>query len=871
MQKTITTFILLFSLFSFSQEITIKGIIKDNKNRGIQNASVSILDESDDFLGYAFTDENGLYSISFDKSKNETIKIEISCLGYKKIIQFINSRNQIQNYQLEEKIESLQEVVVESSKKIKINQDTTYIKVSSFGNKTEQTVEDILKKLPGIEVTKDGSIKAHGKTIDKLLIEGEDIFDKNYKMLSKNLDAKVLDEVQIIDNFEDNPIFKKLNNSDKVALNLKLKKGLNNVWFGNITLGSGIISENRWKENINLGLIRKKIKLFYFGDYNNLGEKATDIIATNIIEKSTFGDDRFEYKAKSLYNITNNEIQFFSKTQSVFNKAFLNSLSFTSKLKKNLSVRGVIYLANDEQNQNSSTITKYNLENNPISFTENNFYVNKKTLASTEIELMYSPNDKNYITNLFIFKNNPNKTANNLLFNTDIINQNSNSENYTIYNHFNHTVQLTEKTVLNNYFYIGNDKINEKSKISSPFLNNFLSLDTNQIINQNANNKLFYIGNKSKLITKFRKIDLTNTVQFEYSKEQFKNDFIVNNQNIETYQNNANLKILNLFQENTLRYNFSRKIDLTANLNFQNTQFNNNTFSTNLFLINPSIYFNIKKTGFGNFSFSFSENNSLPEINQLTTNYQLTDYRSFLQGTTFQKPLKNQTTGLNYSYYNDEKRFSINTNIFYSNSKSIFNTSSNLTSDFNFNSYIQTKGSESYNFNLSLVNYSRKLKIASKIETLNNWITSPLNVNSTEFSNAKSYSNSIKYSATTYFKSKINFDFGFSYNYFQSNFQGIKTTNTTKDAFLNVNYKVSKTILAESNNSFYYVNNQNYSFNNVVLSYTPLDSKFSYRLIINNLMNENQYTSISINNYSYYQSIVQLVPRYVLGTIKYRF
>ena len=144
-------------------------------------------------------------------------------------------------------------------------------------------------------------------------------------------------------------------------------------------------------------------------------------------------------------------------------------------------------------------------------------------------------------------------------------------------------------------------------------------------------------------------------------------------------------------------------------------------------------------------------------------------------------------------------------------------------------------------------------------------------MNSTEFSNAKSYSNSIKYSATTYFKSKINLDFGFSYNNFQSNFQGIKTTNTTKDAFLNINYKVSKTILAESNNSLYYVNNKNYSFNNVVLSYTPLDSKFSYRLIVNNLVNENQYTYISINNYSYYQSIIQLVPRYVLGTIKYRF
>jgi hypothetical protein len=382
---------------------------------------------------------------------------------------------------------------------------------------------------------------------------------------------------------------------------------------------------------------------------------------------------------------------------------------------------------------------------------------------------------------------------------------------------------------------------------------------------------LFYIGNKSKVITKFKKIDLTNTVQFEYSNEHFKNDFIANNQSIEAYENNANLKILNLFQDNTIRFNISTKIDLTSNLNFQNSQFNNKTFSKNIFIINPSIYLNIKKTGFGNFSLSFSENNSLPEINQLTTNYQLIDYRSFLQGTTLQKPLKNQTTGLNYSYYNDEKRFSISTNIFYSNSKSIFNSLSNLTSDFNFISHFQTKGSESYNFNFSLVNYSRRLKLASKIETLNNWITSPLNVNSIDFSNAKSYSNSIKYSASTYLNSKINFDCGFTYNYFQSIFQGIKTNNTTKDTFLNINYKISKTILAESNNAFYYVNNQSYSFNNIILSYTPEESKFSYRLMLNNLTNENQYTYVSINNYSYYQSIFQLVPRYILGTIKYRF
>jgi len=871
MKKSLLLFYLFTSLNIYSQEIKISGTIKDNQNRGIQSASVSILDENEDNLGYNFSDVNGNYRISFNKPKGNKVTIEVSSLGYKKVTQtFTLNTTNIQNFSLEEKIESLHEIVIEAGKKIRIKQDTTFIKVASFSNKTEQTLEDLLKKLPSIEVLKDGTIKAHGKVIDKLLIEGEDMFDKNYKLLSKNLDAKVLDEIQIIDNFEDNPIFKKLNNSDKVAINLKIKKGLNSVWFGNVTLGSGVISENRWKESINLGLLKRKIKLFYFGDYNNLGEKATNLIASNVLEKNTFSNDRFEYVAKPLYNIPNNEIQFFSKTQSVFNNAFLNSLSFTSKLKKNLSIRGIVYIANDKENQNSSAITNYNIENNPVNFTEENFYINKKTLASTEIELKYTPNEKNYITNLFIFKNNSNKTANNLLLNSEQIKQNNKTQNYSIFNHFNHTFQLSDNKVLNNYFYIGNDKINEIITVLSPNLNNFLNVSLNEIVVQNANNNLFFAGNKSKLISKFNKIDLTNTVQFEYKKEQFKNSFIAENQNIADYQNNTILKLFNVFQENTLRYNFSKKIDITTNLNFQNTVFKKNSVSKNIFLINPSIYFNIKKTGFGSFSFSHSENSTLPEINQLTRNFQLIDYRSFIQGTTYQNPLKNQTTAFNYYSYNDEKRYSINTSVFYNNSKSIFNITSDITNDFNFNTYIQNKGSESFNFNFSYANYIRKLKLASKIETTNSWITSPISANSTTFSNSKSYINSVKYSATTYFKASMNFDFGISYNYFQSNYQGIKNTNTTKDAFLNINYKISKTILAESNNSIYLVNNQNYTFTNFILSYNPTESRFSYRLIFNNILNENKYTFITLNNYTYYKSSIQLVPRYLLCTIKYR-
>ena len=868
----IVILLFFFSLPLFSQQIKLEGKIIDQENRSIQSASVSIIDDNDNNLGYNYSDEDGSYSILFEKPKSEKITVEVSCLGYHKKTLFMNIKtNTIQNFILEEKIESLQEIVVESGKKIRIEQDTTTIKVASFGNKTEQTVEDILKKLPGIEVSKDGTIKAHGKTIYKLLIEGDDMFDKNYKLLSKNLDAKVLDAVQIIDNFEDNPILKKLDNSDKVALNLKLKKGKTNVWFGNITLGSGIISENRWKESLNLGLLKKKIKLFYLSDYNNLGEKASDLIYTNVIDKNSFSNERFEYKTKNLFNINKNEVQFFSKTQSIINNAFLNSLSFTKKINPKTSLRGVVYLADDNQNQNSFSETKYNIDNNPISFTENNFYNNHKTLASTELELKYYANEKNYITNLFIFKNNPNKLNNNLIFNSDQVNQSSKTENYTFYNHFNHTYQLSENKALNNYIYFGNDKINENSKINSPFLNNFLNTNINDIVNQIANNQLFYIGGKSKLISKFRKIDITNSLQIELNQEQYKNTFLVNNNSNTNYENNTKLNQIKIIFDNTIRYNFSKKIDFTANVNFQNINFDTQIVKNNIFLINPTISLNIKKTGFGNFSLSYSENNTLPEINQLTFNNQLIDYRSFLKGTLYSKPLKNTISSFTYYFYNDEKRFSINTSVFYIKSQSIFNTESTLTNDFNFATYKQTNGGESYNFNFSFVNYIRKLKLASKIETTQMWSSMPINVNTNEFLQAKNYNNTIKYSATTYFKIPINFDCGFTYNYNQSVFNNIQSNNTTKDFFVNINYSISKTWLAEFNNSFYYVNKQNYSFNNIVVNYNPIESRFSYRLLFNNIRNENEYTFITISNYTYYKSSINLVPRYLLCSVKYRF
>lgn len=872
MNKLSKIFFLFFSfsfIIAFTQQYNIEGKISDDQNRGIESASVSVLNSDNEIIAYTFSDENGNYSISF-VTPYKKLKIKITNLDYQQAEVNIIDIKKTYDFKLNEKITTIQEVLLDG-RKIKIDQDTTYIKVAPFTNKTEQTVEDILKKLPGIQVSKDGTIKAHGKNIDKLLIEGEDMFDKNYKILSKNLDSKVIDEVQIIDNFEDNPIFKKLNNSDKVALNLKLKKGLKNVWFGNVNLGSAVFPEERWKETLSLGLLKKKIKLFYFGDYNNLGEKPTDLLSTNMLDKSTFSGDRFEYSAKRVFNIPINEVELFSKTQSIFNRALLNSVSINSKIKNNLSLRGVVYYTNDKQIQNSLSVADYNLENNPFTITENNNYRDKKTLSSAEIELKYFPNEKNYITNLFIAKNNPSIYTNDLLFNGSNISQNLNLKDFTFYNHFNHTLQVSENKVLNNYLYFGRDKLQEKAQINSPFLEQYFNVPANFPVNQETKNKVTYLGYKAKLITKYNKIDLTNGLQADFNHQSLENILLTNNIFLKDYQNSLILKQLQLSSDNTIRYNFSKKIDVTASVNFQNINFEYNTKKSNIFLLNPSLYFNLKKTKIGNFSISYSEDSTLPEVSQLNTNFQLTDYRTFQKGTNTFQSLKNQNLSFLYYFYNDEKRYSINVNIFYIKSKSIINNLSELSNEFTLNSNIFTEGGESYNFNFSLVNYFRKLKLASKIETNNSWSNNLIAVNSNDFSISKNYFNSIKYSATTYLTGKINFDFGFAYNFFKSDFQEITTKNETKDAFVNINFKFSKVFLLESNNSVYNINKKNYLFSNIVVNYTPENSKFSYRVLMNNLLNENQYSAVSLNNYISNTYTVKLVLRYILLSAKYRF
>jgi hypothetical protein len=140
---------------------------------------------------------------------------------------------------LENKSIFFNEVIVQTKKPFVIRKDTISFKTNFFTDGTEQTVEALLKKIPGLQVDNEGTIKVGDQEIEKLMIDGDDLFERGYKILSKNMPAYPIEEVEILKNYSNNRLLKNIEKSNKVALNLKLDEKSKRVWFGNIETSLG--------------------------------------------------------------------------------------------------------------------------------------------------------------------------------------------------------------------------------------------------------------------------------------------------------------------------------------------------------------------------------------------------------------------------------------------------------------------------------------------------------------------------------------------------------------------------------------------------------------------------------------------------------
>ena len=265
---------LLFTVGALAQNITLKGMVKDSLQNPLDMANVMAVNQDGQALdGFGITSPEGKFQ--FNVKANTTYVIRVSFLGFTtKEIPLTTTRQDVDlDVVLYESAESLDEVEVVYEIPVSIKGDTIIYNTDSFVTGTEKKLEDVLSRLPGVEVNDDGEIEVEGKKVTKVMVEGEDFFDGDSKLAAKNIPANALDKIEVLRNYSEVSQLKGVaNNQDNVAINLKLKAGKKKFWFGEITGGAG--PDGRYTANPKLFYYSPDFSLNLLTNLNNVGEVA---------------------------------------------------------------------------------------------------------------------------------------------------------------------------------------------------------------------------------------------------------------------------------------------------------------------------------------------------------------------------------------------------------------------------------------------------------------------------------------------------------------------------------------------------------------------------------------------------------------------
>ncbi len=274
--KNILCIVLLFVVGNSYAQLKLKGAVKDTLNQPLELANViAINQETSGLESYGITNVDGKFELEL--GKNGTYEIQISYIGMKTFKEILSTKeiDIVKEYILTMD-NALDEVELVYKMPVTIKGDTVVYDADSFQNGTERKLEDVLENLPGVEINEDGQVEVEGKVVNKLMVNGKDFFDGDTKLATKNIPSKAVDKIQVLRNYSEvSQLSGVTNNQDNVALNIKLKEGKENFWFGNVTVGGGVSTDNElYLLQPKLFYYSPKYSLNFIGDLNNTGEVA---------------------------------------------------------------------------------------------------------------------------------------------------------------------------------------------------------------------------------------------------------------------------------------------------------------------------------------------------------------------------------------------------------------------------------------------------------------------------------------------------------------------------------------------------------------------------------------------------------------------
>lgn len=271
-------YILITITSTLSAQYNIEGSIIDENQTELIGATVVLLDNQDSsMVAFSISDNSGTFHL--DDIEEGAYILQLSFVSYRTSYNDIHvssatKTQEVGSYQLEPFSEVLQEVTVKAEHiPMGVIGDTISYNAAAFQVKPGASVEDLLKKLPGIEVERDGSIKAMGEDVQNVLVDGKEFFGNDPKVATKNLEAEAVDKVQVFDKLSEIAEFTGIEDGEEEkTINLKLKEEYKKGGFGNIKVAAG--NKERYSGKINYNRFTPEMQASVILGANNINQQA---------------------------------------------------------------------------------------------------------------------------------------------------------------------------------------------------------------------------------------------------------------------------------------------------------------------------------------------------------------------------------------------------------------------------------------------------------------------------------------------------------------------------------------------------------------------------------------------------------------------
>ncbi|CAL2094099.1 TonB-dependent receptor [Tenacibaculum sp. 190524A02b] len=883
------SFLVLFFLVGFKingQSCSVVGQVLDEKTKEpIELASALLKNEKEEIVSYTFSDANGNYKIKIENQGNYFLVF--TYLGYqeKKVpVNYREGKNIHLNVLLKENNTTLKEVVIHSEKPIIIAKDTVKFKVKYFTKGTEKTVENLLEKIPGIEIGRGGEIRIGGKEIEKLMIDGDDFFEKGYKVVSKNMPAYPVEEVQVLKNYESNRLLKEIKKGGKVALNLKIEEKFKQIWFGNLNGSSGVFNENsQYGVTFNVMNFGKKSKYYGLGNLNNVGDDAGDItglLNTNKLDELTIGE---ENKASQIINFTP-YTSGLTEERTNFNQLKLVSLSNIYNINSKIKTRAIGFFSTNNYSFLRNRQDVYNL--NLFQLTNNEHYSleqNDKTFF-TELDVNYDIAKDKILTSKTRYTNINANDISKVTFNRVPLNENLYSKKRFLEQKINYTNKFNNSDVLIIKTRFLKQSIPQVYNANQFFFENLISAHQNiDSVEQRTENDMLFIGAQAHLLKKNNKNLWEFQLGNEFREDKLSTDIMpYTNEGLvidlsKDYRNRAIYNENDLYFKTKYKHTF-KNFSITGNVNvhklINRLEDYGKSDEKSFLYINPKIGFNwnINKKNKIGISYSYAVKNA--KILDVYKNYILTNYNSLTKGTGRFNILNESSLFLNYQIGNFGDSFLVNTFLFYNHNHDFFSTNTNIENTYTTSEKILIKNRGYLNASSSINYYIKDVYTNFKVNLNYSQVQYKNIINDSELREVKSASYNYGMELRSAFKGFFNYHLGV--NWITSKIQVVNSqllTNNT--SFLDLSFSFKSGISMDVKTESYFfdglTSENRYNFVDFKTNYELIKDKLNIGLIGRNLLNTNSFESVLINDFVTSRTSYRLLPRLVLLNLEYRF